>query len=73
MTATRNYFAQSWLDENRQFSRRWTEPPKRDRRPVYQTEAAEMHIKESRNTDTTTWANLSTAILMDHRRGRAAA
>ncbi len=76
MTVTRNYSAMSDPDANPQFRRRWTEPTPRNenRRPGWTPEAAararSQHGRHFMNN--TNWDRLSTAILMDHRRGRAA-
>ena len=77
MTATRNYFAQSWPDENPSFRRRWSEPAPRNenRRPGWTPEAAaKSQSQHGRQLmDTTTWTRLSIAVLTDSRKGRAAA
>ncbi len=63
MSSYRNYSAMSDRDVNPQFRRRWIEPTTRNenRRPVYQTRAAEP------------FARLSIELLTDARRNRAAA
>ncbi len=69
-----SHYAQSWPDENRQFRRRWTEPPLRNgnRRPEVKSEAAADVEDEYSGMNTADWRRLSMAIQQEWRRGRAA-
>ncbi len=59
---------------NPQFRRKWEEPPRRNgnRRPGCKPEAAAEVEDEDETVDNTDWDNLSMAVLLAWRRGRAA-